>query len=190
MGDTLGSARVRDRSAPGFLTPFLARMRVRAALPHVRGSVLDHGCGFGALAPYVPPARYLGFDINEGSLEDARARNPSHRFTSELPVDTTFDTVVSMAVIEHVDDPAAYLRGLTAFVGDGGRVVLTTPRPSWNGVYALGARLGLFSVTANEEHRLLGKAALTEASLTAGLRIVHFETFLAGANQLAVLEPD
>jgi len=165
-------------------------MRVRAALPHVRGSVLDHGCGFGALAPYVPPARYLGFDINEGSLEDARARNPSHRFTSELPVDTTFDTVVSMAVIEHVDNPAAYLRELTALVGDGGRVVLTTPRPSWNGVYALGARLGLFSATANEEHSLVGKAAITEASLTAGLRVVHFESFLAGANQLAVLQPD
>jgi 2-polyprenyl-3-methyl-5-hydroxy-6-metoxy-1,4-benzoquinol methylase len=180
---------VGDRSAPGFLTPFLARMRVRAALPHVRGSVLDHGCGFGALAPFVPPARYLGFDINERSLEDARARNPSHRFTSELPVDTTFDTVVSMAVIEHVDDPTAYLRGLAVFVGDGGRVVLTTPRPSWTGVYALGARVGLFSATAHEEHRLVGKAALTDASRTAGFRIVHFETFLAGANQLAVLQP-
>jgi 2-polyprenyl-3-methyl-5-hydroxy-6-metoxy-1,4-benzoquinol methylase len=181
---------VGDRSAPGFLTPFLARMRVRAALPHVRGSVLDHGCGFGALAPYVPPAQYLGFDINEGALEDARARNPSHRFTSELPVETTFDTVVSMAVIEHVDDPAVYLRGLTAFIGEGGRVVLTTPRPSWNGAYALGARLGLFSVTAHEEHRLVDKAAITEASLTAGLRIVHFGTFLVGANQLAVLQLD
>ena len=179
-----------DCSAPGFLTPFLARMRVRAALPHVRGSVLDHGCGFGALAPYIPPARYLGFDVNESSLEDARARNPSHRFTSELPAGTTFDTVVSMAVIEHVDDPAAYLRGLTAFVGEGGRVVLTTPRPSWNGVYALGARLGVFSMTANDEHRLLGKAALTEFCSAAGLRVVRFDTFLAGANQLAILEPD
>jgi 2-polyprenyl-3-methyl-5-hydroxy-6-metoxy-1,4-benzoquinol methylase len=164
-------------------------MRVRAALPHVSGSVLDHGCGFGALAPYVPPDRYLGFDINEDSLEDARARNPSHRFTSELPVDTTFDTVVSMAVIEHVDDPAAYLRGLKAFVGDGGRIVLTTPRPSSAGVYALGARLGLFSQTAHDEHRLVGEDQIAEAARTAGLRVVRFKTFLAGANQLAVLQP-
>jgi 2-polyprenyl-3-methyl-5-hydroxy-6-metoxy-1,4-benzoquinol methylase len=168
----------------------LIRRRVKAALPHVRGRVLDHGCGPGGLAAEVPPDRYLGFDIDESTLEVARARYPSHRFTSRLPEGERFDTVVSMAVIEHVDEPAEYLRALRAFVGDGGRLFLTTPHPSSKAVYDLGARLGIFSRLASEEHHpLLGEAEIREHAGSAGLQVLEFGTFMAGANQLAVLAP-
>ena len=36
--------------------------------PHLRGRVLDLGCGGGRLAQWVEPASYLGFDIDPASL--------------------------------------------------------------------------------------------------------------------------
>jgi 2-polyprenyl-3-methyl-5-hydroxy-6-metoxy-1,4-benzoquinol methylase len=179
-----------DRGSAGLFTPFLIRRRVQAAMPYVRGSVLDHGCGPGGLAVHVPPARYLGYDIDEATLAVARASHPEHRFTGELPVGERFDTVVSMAVIEHVDDPVEYLQGLAAFVRDGGRVILTTPHPSSEALYRLGARLGLFSSLASDEHQpLLDEAALAGNSRPAGLDVLHYTTFMGGVNQLAVLGP-
>ena len=138
----------------------------------------------------MPPDRYVGFDIDESTLEVARARYPSHRFTSQLPEGEAFDTVVSMAVIEHVEDPVEYLLGLRAFVRDGGCVILTTPHPSSKAIYGLGARLGIFSKLASEEHHpLLGEAEIARSAQAAELQVVRFGTFMAGANQLAVLSP-
>jgi hypothetical protein len=55
-------------------------------------------------------------------------------------------------------------------------------------VYELGAKLRLFSPRASEEHgRLLDRHELDERAQAAGLRLSHYRTFLAGANQLAVL---
>jgi 2-polyprenyl-3-methyl-5-hydroxy-6-metoxy-1,4-benzoquinol methylase len=181
---------VGDHSDSGFLTPFLYRRRVRAVLPHLRGTVLDHGCGVFSLAPRVPPEEYLGVDVDDDCLATARSRHPSHTFAKDVPEGVRYDTVASMAVIEHVPDPAAYLRQLTRFLGQGSRIVLTTPHPRMERVYSLGAKLRLFSLRADQEHEhLLGSEELERAARRAGLEVVHYETFLAGANQLAVLTP-
>jgi 2-polyprenyl-3-methyl-5-hydroxy-6-metoxy-1,4-benzoquinol methylase len=181
---------VHFSGSPGLLTPFLSRSRVRAALPHVRGSVLDHGCGPGALAARVAPAHYLGVDLDEGALEVARTNYPSHQFRSEVPAGALFDTVVSLAVIEHVDDPAAYMKDLSTLVREDGRVVVSTPHPRTRTVYHLGAKVGLFSTGASEDHKdLLGEVDLAKCARLAALRIEHFGTFMAGANQIVVLRP-
>ena len=183
----------RDRPAArgqgrGILTPFLYRRRVRAVLPHLRGSVLDHGCGVYSLAARVPPERYVGMDVDEDSLAVARSRHPLHRFANEVPDGTHYDTVASMAVIEHVADPTAYLRHLSRFLGRGSRIVLTTPHPRMERVYRLGAKVRLFSPRASEEHEhLLDPRELERCAERAGLRVSHYQTFLGGANQLAVL---
>jgi 2-polyprenyl-3-methyl-5-hydroxy-6-metoxy-1,4-benzoquinol methylase len=172
----------------GVLTPFLYRQRIRAALPHLRGSVLDHGCGVYSLAPQVAPEDYLGVDIDEPSLAVARNRHPSHRFANEVPDGSRYDTVASLAVIEHVPDPVAYLRRLSSFLGQGGRIVLTTPHPRMERFYTVGAKLRVFSPRASEEHEhFLDRRELDRCAERAGLRLSHYKTFLAGANQLAVL---
>lgn len=172
----------------GFLTPFLHKQRVRAVLPHLRGTVLDHGCGVFSLADRVPPEEYLGVDVDDDSLETVQRRHPTHTFTRAVPEGTRYDTVASMAVIEHVPDPADYLRQLKQFLGPGSRIVLTTPHPRMERVYSLGAKARLFSPRASEEHeQLLDPRELERHAERAGLQIVHYETFLAGANQLAVL---
>lgn len=43
-------------------------------------SVLDVGCGFGDLVPHLPECRYLGLDVIEEAVQEARRRHPSHDF--------------------------------------------------------------------------------------------------------------
>ena len=40
-----------------------------------------------------------------------------------------FDTIVSLAVIEHAPDPKGFLMELAGRLEKGGRIVLTTPHP-------------------------------------------------------------
>ena len=68
------------------------------------------------------------------------------------------------------------------------RLVLTTPHPSVDMVHTLGARLGIFSRHASEEHQdLLDHAGLVQAAGRGGLSVELYRRFLLGANQLAVL---
>jgi 2-polyprenyl-3-methyl-5-hydroxy-6-metoxy-1,4-benzoquinol methylase len=179
-----------DQAAGGLLSPFLQRRRIAAALPHLRGRVLDVGCGSGALAAHVPPDRYYGMDADEASLAVARSRYPRHVFARELPgVEPGFDTVVALAVIEHVADPCAFLRALGDRLGPSpAAIVCTTPHPAAGWIHEVGARLGLFSRDAKEEHeRLLDGTRLREVASRAALEVASYRRFLLGANQLAVL---
>ena len=104
-----------DQGSGGLLSPFLRSRRIAAARPFLKGRLLDLGCGCGKLAGIVPPDSYLGVDIDEYSLDRARAAYPEHAFCSRLPPkDEAFDTVVALAFIEHVPDPAEALREMAA----------------------------------------------------------------------------
>ena len=50
------------------------------ALPHLKGLVLDYGCGTGTIARYVDVDRYLGVDSDPESIDIARGDYPSHSF--------------------------------------------------------------------------------------------------------------
>ena len=184
--------------ASGLLSPWLRRRRLEAAAPWLAGRVLDVGCGSGALAARVGADRYRGVDIDADSVALARAGYPSHRFESLEPgehwnegdASAGFDTVAMLAVIEHTAEPGELLRRAAAALAPGGRIVLTTPAPALEWAHALGARVGLFSAAASEEHQSpIGRRRLNELARQAGLRVVHARRFLGGANQLFVLEP-
>ncbi len=54
-------------------------------------------------------------------------------------------------------------------------------------VHDIGAKLGLFSSHANEEHQdLLNRKRLVQVGLEAGLALTVYVPFLLGGNQLAV----
>lgn len=180
-----------DQGSEGLLSSFLRRQRIRAAAPYLRGRVLDFGCGSGSLASFIDPDRYSGVDIDAEVIELARRRNPKHAFEiAQLPHGRQFDTIVSLAVIEHVPDPAAFLAGALPLLAPGGSIVLTTPHPNYRGVHDFGARLGLFSRAASEEHQtLLDGRAMRRLAISCGLSIVLYRRFLFGANQLYVLQP-
>jgi 2-polyprenyl-3-methyl-5-hydroxy-6-metoxy-1,4-benzoquinol methylase len=179
-----------DQGAEGLLSPFLRRKRLQAAQPYLAGRVLDIGCGSGALASLVAAEDYLGVDRDPEVLAVARERFPQHRFTDSLPPPgQQFDTVVSLAVIEHVEDPSAFLqRAADHLAGHAdARIVITTPHPRLEWLHDLGASLRLFSRHASEEHEsLLDQAALGAHAARARLRLTGYRRFLLGANQLAV----
>ena len=115
----------------GVLSPWLRNARLNRARPYLHGAVLDYGCGVGALSDSCDPAGYLGVDIDRESVAVAQARRPQFRFVRETPsTPQQFDTIVALAVIEHLEDPAALLAQFRRLLAPGGQIVLTTPHPS------------------------------------------------------------
>ncbi len=175
----------------GLLSPFLRRRRIAAVRAHLSGRVLDFGCGTGALAAALPPENYLGVERDAESLRLARSRFPLHRFITPGELDTEtygFDTVAALAVIEHFSKPGDFFRLVRPHLKDGGRLVITTPRPLTEAMHRLGSRLGLFSRAADEEHEdLLNRKSLQKACREEGFEMCHYRRFLLGLNQLAVL---
>lgn len=181
-----------DQGTQGWLSPYLRAQRMDAARPYLHGRVLDFGCGSGALADLVPPHQYFGVDVDSLSLQQARLKYPNHRFLPSPPESSErFQTVVSLAVIEHVHDPVDFLQRLAGYLDDtpGARILITTPHPAAGWIHDVGARMGLFSRDASEEHHeLLDEKRLSSVGEQAGLKISAYHRFLWGANQLAIFE--
>lgn len=108
----------------------------RARRPLAGRRALDVGCGAGLLTE--PLARLgaaaTGLDAAPENVAAARA----HAATQGLSIDyraggiervagERFDLVVSMEVVEHVADPAAFVSGLAGALADDGLLVLSTP---------------------------------------------------------------
>lgn len=177
-----------DQAAQGFLSPVLRSARLNAARPWLKGTVLDVGCGSGALAALVDENMYTGFDQDQESVDVARKNWPAYRFTTSLPEDGKFDTVVALALLEHLSDPRGELKKWADKLAPGGQIVLTTPHKAFRVAHDLGARIGLFSSGAADEHEeMFDRHGLRQLANSVGLNVVHYERFLAWANQLLVL---
>ena len=79
--------------------------------------LLDYGCGSGLLVKYLREQGYQAYGY------DPYARDGEHA----EPRAAGFDFIVSQDVIEHVADPAAYLRTLKGLAKAGGMLVIGTP---------------------------------------------------------------
>jgi SAM-dependent methyltransferase len=183
-----------DQGSEGLLSPWLRKQRFKAAKPYLKGRVLDVGCGSGALAELVDADRYLGVEVDAFSLQQARSRFSGYRFVSELPNPSEkFDIIISLAVIEHVSNPAGFLASLATHLisSDNACIVITTPHPAVDWIHDAGAAVGLFSKHANEEHEdLLDRTKLEMAGQNAHLALVSYRRFLFGANQIAVFKKE
>lgn len=108
------------------------------------GRVLDFGCGVGRFAATLSEnfQQYDGVDLNEGALEYAPdIENATFTYLVEdvLPFeDDTFDAAVSLTVIQHIVDPAAFdnwMQELARVVKTGGYFfVIDDPRLNKAGV--------------------------------------------------------
>jgi 2-polyprenyl-3-methyl-5-hydroxy-6-metoxy-1,4-benzoquinol methylase len=179
-----------DQGAEGLLSPFLRQQRINAVLPYLTGRVLDVGCGTGVLSNYVPSKMYVGFDVDDYSLQSARATYPEYEFVRDLPpIPEKFDTIIALAVIEHMDDPTLFLSALVERMNSSeqSKIVITTPNPVFKGLYRIGARLGIFSRHASDEHKaLLNYKNLASFAKQSGLCIQKHHYFLFSANQLVI----
>lgn len=177
-----------DQGSSGLLSGFLRQRRIAHAKPWLRGDVLDFGCGGGRLAEHCDPDHYLGVDRDPAVVAAAQDRNPRHAFATEVPDGRRFDTVVALAVIEHLPHPQRHVEAWRSLLNPGGRIVLTTPHPSYRKVHDVGASLGIFSKEAADEHEtFLDRRRMEPICEEVGLKLEACRRFLAGANQLFVL---
>ncbi len=133
-------AAVYDASLPPHVVEHYLRKRAAFVLglgPYV--SVLDVGCGTGALARRLTGLGYAvtGVDPSEGMLEVMRTRAPEiravHASGTELPFDPdSFDVVLSVATFHHIAEPdpvRATLAEMTRVSRPGGRIVIWDHNP-------------------------------------------------------------
>jgi SAM-dependent methyltransferase len=181
---------------PAILSGFLQRRRIQAVGHFLHGDVLDLGCGDGTLAAFVEPGRaYVGVDGRAGIMPTLRARFPIYAFhcrdldSEPLALAQRFDTIALLALIEHLSRPGWMLGQLAEHLRPGGQVVITTPSPIGNRIHQVGARIGLFSLEAMQEHKtIFTRDTLVDCLGQHGLRLNLFRYFLFGGNQLFVCE--
>ena len=100
-------------------------------------SILDVGCGTGAITRGIPPAlgvhieRVVGVDVNVAFILEARRRHagvPGLRFEigdiHALPFDDEFDIVTAARVLQWLRRPADGLAAMAAAARRGGRIVV------------------------------------------------------------------
>lgn len=123
-----------------------AAENVRVATAHAAGTAL--------------PLHYLHGDIADAAFADALGQ---------------FDLVTSMEVIEHVADPAVFLRSLAARMTDAGVMILSTPnRTAASRLLLVGAAemVGAVPKGTHDWQKFLNPEELSALAHAAGLTVV------------------
>ena len=177
------------------LSSFLQRQRLRVAKPYIHGQVLDLGCGFGEVTQLIPQEDYIGIDGQIKIVEWLRVNHPGYEFHhfdldhDQLTLNLKFDTIIMLAVIEHLEHPDKILSQIPSLLKIGGLFVMTTPAPSGNILHKIGAEIGIFSKHAAEDHEIIFTFESMKPYLSRnGLKIREYCQFLFGTNQLFICE--
>jgi SAM-dependent methyltransferase len=98
--------------------------------------ILDAGCGSGRnMLELARRGTVAGVELSSASVELARARGVGEVIAGsvvELPfADASFDLIVSLDVIEHLDDDLAALREFRRTIAPGGALLITVPAYQW-----------------------------------------------------------
>lgn len=177
------------------LSGYAREKRWQMVAPYVRGRVLDVGCGFTRFPDRSSPVNaYVGVDVVPEVIRISRQRYPQHTFfqcdlgRAPMPLDDQqFDTVLLMAVLEHLSFPRETLRDVRPHLAPDGYLVLTTPSPLGEGAHRVGSRVKLFSPAHVVQHvKIYDRRALCDLLADSGLEVVTFRHFELGLNQLAV----
>ncbi|MBI2434752.1 MAG: class I SAM-dependent methyltransferase [Candidatus Hydrogenedentes bacterium] len=181
----------------GLLSPMLKRKRFAMVAPYIQGDVLDVGCG-----PTTTLAcgggritSYTGIEQHVSRIAQLSRDFPEHTFLKKdldedaLDLPQQFDTILLVAVIEHIYNQKHLMRELVSVLKPSGRIVITTPTPFGNDiVHRWGAAIGLFSTSARDDHIVVYNRKRFEIlARDHGLAIERYRRFQFGCNQLVVL---
>ncbi|MDQ3930337.1 MAG: class I SAM-dependent methyltransferase [Chloroflexota bacterium] len=140
-------------------------------------SILDVGCGTGAMLPYL--AHYgdvQGIDASPEAVQFSRERglhNVQQANGLELPFDDScFDLVTALDVVEHIDDEQLVLREMFRVLRPGGTLLVSVP--AYNFLW------GPQDEISHHKRRYTARKLVTQME-KAGFRCVklsYFNTFL------------
>jgi len=173
---------------------FIARMRFRAAYPHIRpGSrVCDLGCGLdAAFLDYAADkiSEGVGVDDQVHLIQQGRWRRIRSDLYSPLPLpDGQFDHVVMLAVIEHLRDLPPVFREAHRLLAPGGSLILTWPSALVDPILAVlhGIHLVSDEMESDEHQKRIPVARLQELLREAGFQKFFHRRFEFGLNNLMV----
>lgn len=156
-----------------FIDKFLQNRRFKQVRPFLIGDVLDFGGNRGELRKFVRGG-YLEVNYDHSVMDNAR-----------------YDTVVCLAVIEHIDMPEVF-RIFCKFkniLKNNGRIFLTTPSRAAKPILEFMAFLGIIDKASLAEHKhYWRKKEIYALAEKTGFVIKKYKKFQLGFNQLAVLE--
>lgn len=150
---------------------------------------LDMGCGAGLLCE--PLARLgavvTGVDAAPENIAAAKLHAASVGLSIDYRAGDTgivagakFDLVMSLEVIEHVSDPAAFVAGLAGALADGGLMILSTPnrtRLSQLSMITLGEGLGHIPRGTHDWDKFIAPDELVSLLKDAGLKVIDTTGF-------------
>ncbi len=175
------------KKIPGLLTN--EDIRVRQVTLHIKGRLLDIGCGNNRM---VKSYRRMGGD---GVGVDVHPWDKSVLLVedaSKLPfVPEVFDTITFVACINHIPNRLETLRAARSLLRGHGRVVLTNLHPFISRIWH---KWAFWDEDQNTRGMKDGEVwGFTEKNLTklldaAGLRVIRRETFSWGLNQMYICE--
>jgi 2-polyprenyl-6-hydroxyphenyl methylase/3-demethylubiquinone-9 3-methyltransferase len=149
-------------------------------------SALDVGCGAGLLAEPLARlgATVTGIDAAPEVIAVAREHAAGQGLEIDYRVGDvqqlagTFDLVTSMEVIEHVADPAAFLKALAARLAPGGLLILSTPNATgWSRLLLITVAEGIGQIPrgTHDFDKFIGPDRMKTLLAEAGLKCVDVE---------------
>ena len=186
---------------PGLLTNYLSKKRAEKVTQYFQGHVLDIGCGEGRNYENIkqlqlPVSSYTGIEFSEESVHTLRLRYPEANFfqadldVDVLPVSGSFDTIVLLAVIEHIFNLKFLFKQLVSLLSSNGKIVITTPTPFGNDiVHRAGTKIGLFNKEGGQDDHIVifNKKRIEILAGEFDLIVSEYRTFQFGCNQVVIL---
>ena len=180
MAGKLGAPIVKDD-----LGRFLMRWRIRVVVPHVRGRLLDVGCGTNELVRSYG-GEGIGVDVYQWGNVDLVVDD-----SANLPFrDEEFDTVTMVAALNHIPNRKEVLKTAHRVLRVEGRIIITMISPWMSRIWHVlrkrwdadqserGMRDGeVYGLTRKQVHLLLDGA---------GFQVSYEHRFMLGLNRLTV----
>lgn len=153
--------------------------------------VIELGCGFRGsnlmkLNARFSEVRFTGVDVSVDK-ENATVQLIQADLAAWKPTER-YDGVLSLAVAEHLLDPAHHFALIAECLERGGLAGMTTPTPQAHVLLKALGRLRIFDREEIEDHKLyLTLTGLGAMAAQAGLKVEQYEQFSFGMNQWMLL---
>lgn len=174
---------------------YLNKRRLEIAKPFIFGPILDIGCGPATTYNFVKPRIYVGIERNGEFIKKLKDKFPLAKFYSrdlekdKFNLDKKFDTILLLAVIEHIKNPDILFKELKRHLNKRGKIIITTPTPFGNFIHTLLSVIGVTSKIAVKEHvNIYSYKKMFYSARRYGFKIFKYNKFEFLCNSLFILE--
>jgi len=151
----------------GFWEGILQKRRFSQVKGEISGSVLDFGGNYGELGEYL---KLKDYHVTNGAFSGG-----------------SFDTIVLLAVLEHLERPVEILLLLRSCLKPKGRIVITTPTPLIHPLLVFLSWFFLDKKNIEEHFGYYTKEGLKRIGESLGMKM-RYKRFQLGLNQRVVYE--